>query len=164
MMLITVIAPEITVAYAARQFLAARVLSKDFGFSTTHGFFFWMGGFVSSTGYPVATKKQLAESELGPEFLAGIKKIDAEDIMDKSKGDSLSKGLAMVQGLWFTAQCVARVHQHLTVTELEIREFAVEPPSTTRWLIRHAVPGGYAIWWLFGCLLVMMCIECLLPY
>jgi hypothetical protein len=44
------------------------------------------------------------------------------------------------------------------------REFAVEPPGTTRWLIWHAVPGGYVIWWLFGCLLVMACIECLLPY
>jgi hypothetical protein len=29
-----------------------------------------------------------------------------------------------------------------------IREFAVEPPGATRWLIRHAVPGGYVIWWL----------------
>jgi hypothetical protein len=61
-----------------------------------------MGGFVSSTGYPIATKKQLADPDLGPEFLTGIKNIDAEDIMDKSKGDALSKGLAMVQGLWFT--------------------------------------------------------------
>jgi hypothetical protein len=29
-----------------------------------------------------------------------------------------------------------------------IREFAVEPPGATRWLIRHAVLGGYVIWWL----------------
>jgi hypothetical protein len=28
------------------------------------------------------------------------------------------------------------------------REFAVEPPGATRWLIRHAVLGGYIIWWL----------------
>jgi hypothetical protein len=34
------------------------------------------------------------------------------------------------------------------------REFAVEPPGATSWLIWHAVPGGYVIWWLFGCLLV----------
>jgi hypothetical protein len=46
----------------------------------------------------------------------------------------------------------------------DIREFAVEPPGATRWLIQHAVLGGYVIWWLFGCLLVMVCIECLLPY
>ncbi|KAJ7833064.1 hypothetical protein B0H13DRAFT_2370630 [Mycena leptocephala] len=44
------------------------------------------------------------------------------------------------------------------------REFAVEPPSATRWLIRHAVLGGYVIWWPFSCLLVMAYIKCLLPY
>ncbi|KAJ6528159.1 hypothetical protein B0H19DRAFT_1243162 [Mycena capillaripes] len=31
-----------------------------------------------------------------------------------------------------------------------IRENAVEPPSATRWLIRHAVLGGYVTWWLLG--------------
>jgi hypothetical protein len=94
-----------------------------------------MGGFVSSTGYPIVTKKQLADSELGPEFLAGIKKIDAEDIMDKSKGDALSKGLAMVQGLWFTTQCVARVHQHLAVTELEVATLAFAVVNIFIWLL-----------------------------
>ncbi|KAJ7910778.1 hypothetical protein B0H13DRAFT_2485055 [Mycena leptocephala] len=124
MMLFTVIAPELMVGFAARQFFAASSLSKEFGFSKTHGFFFCMGGFVSSTGYPIATKKQLADPDLGPEFLTGIKNIDTEDIMDKSKGDALSKGLAMVQGLWFTTQCLARVHQHLAVTELEVATLA----------------------------------------
>jgi hypothetical protein len=94
-----------------------------------------MGGFVSSTGYPVVSKKQLADPELGPEFLAGIKNIDAEDIMDKSKGDALSKGLAMVQGLWFTAQCVARVHQHLAVTELEVATLAFAVVNVFIWLL-----------------------------
>ncbi|KAJ7831567.1 hypothetical protein B0H13DRAFT_2679313 [Mycena leptocephala] len=135
MMLIAVIAPEIMVGFAARQFIAARVLSKEFGFSRTHGFFFCMGGFVSSTEYPIVTKKQLADSELGPEFLAAIKKIDAEDIMDKSKGDALSKGLAIVQGLWFTTQCVARVHQHLAVTELEVATLAFAVVNIFIWFL-----------------------------
>ncbi|KAJ7362732.1 hypothetical protein DFH08DRAFT_799751 [Mycena albidolilacea] len=30
------------------------------------------------------------------------------------------------------------------------RAFAVEPPGATGWLVRHAVPGGYVTWWLFG--------------
>ncbi|KAJ7843464.1 hypothetical protein B0H13DRAFT_2412615 [Mycena leptocephala] len=135
MMIIAVIAPEIMVTFAARQFLAARVLSKEFGFSKTHGFFFCMGGFVSSTGYPIVTKKQLEDSELGPEFLAGIKNVEAEDIMDKSKGDVLSKGLAMVQGLWFTTQCVARVHQRLAVTELEVATLAFAVVNLFIWLL-----------------------------
>ncbi|KAJ7831572.1 hypothetical protein B0H13DRAFT_2431501 [Mycena leptocephala] len=135
MMLIAVIAPEIMVGFAARQFVAARSLSKEFSFSKTHGFFFCMGGFVSSTGYPIVTKKQLADSELGPEFLAGIKNVHVEDIMDKSKGDALSKGLAIVQGLWFTAQCLARVHQHLTVTELEVATLAFAVVNIFIWFL-----------------------------
>jgi hypothetical protein len=111
------------------------VSRPEFGFSRTHGLFFCMGGFVSSTGYPVVTKKQLAESELGPKFLASIKNVDAEDIMDKSKGDALSKGLAMVQGLWFTTQCLARVHQHLAVTELEVATLAFAVVNVFIWLL-----------------------------
>ncbi|KAJ7910819.1 hypothetical protein B0H13DRAFT_2272306 [Mycena leptocephala] len=135
MMLIAVIAPEIMVGFAARQFFAARDLSKEFGFSRTHGFFFCMGGFVSSSGYPIVTKKQLADPELGPEFLAGIENVDVEDIMDKSKGDALSKGLALAQGLWFTTQCLARVHQRLAVTELEVATLAFAVVNIFIWLL-----------------------------
>jgi hypothetical protein len=94
-----------------------------------------MGGFVSSSGYPIVTKKQLTDPELGAEFLAGIKNIDTEDIMDKSKGDALSKGLALAQGLWFTTQCVARVHQHLAVTELEVATLAFAVVNVFIWLL-----------------------------
>ncbi|KAJ7831576.1 hypothetical protein B0H13DRAFT_2431531 [Mycena leptocephala] len=135
MMLIAVIAPELMVGFAARQFFAVRELSREFGFSKTHGFFFCMGGFVSSTGYPVVTKKQLGDSELGPELLAGIKNVNAEDIMDKSKGDALSKGLALAQGLWFTIQCLARVHQQLAVTELEVATLAFAVVNVFIWLL-----------------------------
>ncbi|KAJ7910780.1 hypothetical protein B0H13DRAFT_596172 [Mycena leptocephala] len=135
MMLIAVIAPELMVGFAARQFVAARILSREFGFSRTHGFFFCMGGFVSSTGYPVVSKKQLADLDLGPEFLTSIKNVDAEDIMDKSKGDALSKGLAIVQGLWFTAQCLARVHQRLAVTELEVATLAFAVVNVFIWFL-----------------------------
>ncbi|KAJ7910788.1 hypothetical protein B0H13DRAFT_2660854 [Mycena leptocephala] len=135
MMLIAAIAPEIMVAFAARQFFAARALSKEFGFSKTHGFFFCMGGFVSSTGSPLVTKKQLADAETGFEFLIGIKNVDVKDIMDKSKGDALSKGLAMVQGLWFTMQCVSRLHQHLVITELEVATLAFAAVNIFIWLL-----------------------------
>jgi hypothetical protein len=94
-----------------------------------------MGGFVSSTGYPVVSKKQLADLDLGPEFLTSIKNVDAEDIMDKSKGDALSKGLAIVQGLWFTAQCLARVHQRLAVTELEVATLAFAVVNVFIWFL-----------------------------
>ncbi|KAF7356036.1 hypothetical protein MVEN_00933300 [Mycena venus] len=155
MMLIGIIAPELMVGFAARQFLGAQTLLKagspdlellkfgaliqisstEYGFSRTHGYFFCMGGFVSSTGYPIVTKKQLDDPTLGPDFLEGIKKIRVRDIMDKSKGDALSKGVTLVQGLWFATQCLARLHQHLAITELEVATLAFAVVNILIWLL-----------------------------
>jgi hypothetical protein len=55
--------------------------------------------------------------------------------MDKSKGDALSKGLTLAQGLWFTTQCLARVHQHLAVTELEVATLAFAVVNVFIWLL-----------------------------
>ncbi|KAF7356020.1 hypothetical protein MVEN_00931400 [Mycena venus] len=135
MMLIGIIAPELMVGFAVRQFWGVRILAKEYGFSRTHGFFFCMGGFVSSTGYPVVTRKQLEDMEHGPEFLKAIKYVNAEDIADKSKGDALSKGVALAQGLWFTTQCFARLHQRLAITELEFATLAFAVVNILIWLL-----------------------------
>ncbi|KAF7356018.1 hypothetical protein MVEN_00931200 [Mycena venus] len=130
MMLVGIIAPEIMVGFAARQFLEARTLSNG------HMVFsFAWGGFVSSVGYPIVTKRQLRTSPLGPEFLSGIRAVEAADLMDKSKGDVLSKGVALVQGLWFTTQCLARIHQRLSVTELEVATLAFAVVNIFIWLL-----------------------------
>ncbi|KAJ7706538.1 hypothetical protein B0H16DRAFT_686108 [Mycena metata] len=118
MMLVTIIAPELIVGFAARQFLSAREISKEFDVSTTHGFFCTMGGFVSEESHPVSTKKQL------PAYISAIQKIKKADIDNKSKGDTLSKGVAIAQGLWFVTQCLARAFQHLPLTELEVATLA----------------------------------------
>ncbi|KAF7370042.1 hypothetical protein MSAN_00634200 [Mycena sanguinolenta] len=136
MMLIGIIAPEIMVGFAAGQRLEAHELSKDFNFSTTHGMFFCMGGFVSLDGHPIATRGQLEDPVLGPDFQKSIRNINEEDIMDKSKGDALSKGVALLQGMWFILHCVARVPQHLAVTQLEVATLAfavvnITSPSTS---------------------------------
>ncbi|KAK7024768.1 hypothetical protein R3P38DRAFT_3316487 [Favolaschia claudopus] len=132
MMLITIIAPEIVVGFAARQFFAARKLSKEFNLSKTHGFFCCMGGFVSARRFPITTEKQLHESAL---FRDAIRKVDAEDIKDKSKGDALSKGVAVAQLLWFTTQCFARLHQRLAITELEISTLAFVAVNMVVWVL-----------------------------
>ncbi|KAJ7364286.1 hypothetical protein DFH08DRAFT_838860 [Mycena albidolilacea] len=137
MMLIAVLAPELIVAFAARQFLVARRFSKEYEISKTHGFFVSMGGFVDSSGCPVTTKKQLNDLVVGPECLAAIRSIDAEDIMDKSKGDALSKGLALAQGLWFCMQYFGRIHQHLAVTQLEVTTLAFAVVNIFIW----------GLWW-----------------
>jgi hypothetical protein len=42
-----------------------------------------------------------------------IPEISAADIDDRSKGDALSKIIAILQTTWFIAQCVARGQQQI---------------------------------------------------
>ncbi|KAF8193842.1 hypothetical protein K438DRAFT_1719845 [Mycena galopus ATCC 62051] len=139
MMLFGIIAPEVMVGFAARQYFGARELSTEFGFSRTQAFFVCMGGFVSSTGNPIASKEQLRDSV---EFQEVIRNINTEDILDKSKGDALSKSVAVAQGLWFTTQCLARVHQCLAVTELEVATLAFAVVNIFIWLLWWDKPLG----------------------
>ncbi|KAJ6584445.1 hypothetical protein B0H19DRAFT_1105084 [Mycena capillaripes] len=132
-MLVAVVAPELMLGFATRQLLDARWFSREYGVSKTHGFFFAMGGFVSRSGHhSIVTEKQL---QLHPEYLRAIKCIREEDIEDKSKGDVLSKGVVFLQGLWFTAQCLARVHQHIPLTELEVATLAFQFVNIFTWLL-----------------------------
>ncbi|KAJ7704555.1 hypothetical protein B0H17DRAFT_921158, partial [Mycena rosella] len=140
MMLVAVIAPELMVCFAARQFMTARWFSKKFGVSITHGFFLSMGGFVSRIGHTIVTKQQIEDPLLGSEYLSAMKKINIEDIMDKSKGDTLSKGVALLQGLWFTVQCLARVSQHLPITALEVTTLAFAAVNVFIWLLWWGKP------------------------
>jgi hypothetical protein len=151
MMIIAIIAPEVMVGFSVRQALGALILSKgelnkhstsgisclahlEFKFSRTHGFFFGMGGFISSNGYPVATVEQLRDSV---EFQRAIRNVNTADMTEKSKGDTLSKGVALAQGLWFTTQCLARVHQNLAVTKLEVATLGFAVVNIFIW----------ALWW-----------------
>ncbi|KAF7981936.1 hypothetical protein HWV62_30713 [Athelia sp. TMB] len=47
-----------------------------------------------------------------------------EELSDKSKGDVLSKGVAILQTFWFVVQCVARLAEHLPLTNLEVMTLA----------------------------------------
>ena len=42
------------------------------------------------------------------------------EIQDKGKSDWLAKSLVLLQTSWFIMQCIARAHEHLPVTHLEI--------------------------------------------
>lgn len=60
-----------------------------------------------------------------------------EEINDRSKGDSLSKGLVLMQVVWFIIQFIARLAKGLAITRLELAMFA------------FAVMNGfmYLFWW-----------------
>jgi hypothetical protein len=86
-----------------------------------------MGGFelYDSDGerplYPLDLQKI---EELVRNEAIDFPKIAEKEIEDRSKGDILSKGLAVVQTGWFIAQCIARGAEHLAITELEIMTVA----------------------------------------
>ncbi|KAF7369995.1 hypothetical protein MSAN_00629400 [Mycena sanguinolenta] len=117
----------------------------EYKFSSMQAFFFCMGGFVSLTGHPIATKEQLGhpitskeqlgDGDLGSELQEAIRNVDDKEIADRSKGDALSKGVALLQGSWFILQCLARVHQHLAVTQLEVATLAFAVVNIFIWLL-----------------------------
>lgn len=44
----------------------------------------------------------------------------AAELSNESKGDALSKGIAILQTLWFVMQCIARRIEHMPITRLEL--------------------------------------------
>ena len=61
----------------------------------------------------------------------------AEEIDDRSKGDALSKGIALLQITWFIIQLIARRVQGLTITELELTTAALAGLNSVM----------YVFWW-----------------
>ncbi|KAK7450093.1 hypothetical protein VKT23_012975 [Stygiomarasmius scandens] len=53
-----------------------------------------------------------------------IIRVTEEEILDRSKTDTISKVVVVGQTLWFVAQCVARAAEKLPVTNLEIMTLA----------------------------------------
>ena len=64
-------------------------------------------------------------------------RITAAEIKDRSKGDGLSKLIAVLQTSWFILQCIARGSQGLALTELELVTLAVASLNAIT----------FAFWW-----------------
>jgi len=92
----------------------------------SHSFYVVMGAFT------LYDKQEGIFRPVHPQdFRAGIEErtfafptISDDEIKDKSKGDGLSKTIAMVQMLWFSMHLVCRLIKGWAVTELEILTFA----------------------------------------
>lgn len=63
--------------------------------------------------------------ELLEEKRIDLPTITEEEILDRSKGDGLSKVIAIVQAIWFGIQFILRGHQGLLTTEIEWITFAL---------------------------------------
>ncbi|KJA18687.1 hypothetical protein HYPSUDRAFT_205206 [Hypholoma sublateritium FD-334 SS-4] len=131
--------------------------------TTTHGFFVQMGGFVlHKNGTPIQAvsfskswietdpdmREYIFRHEDLPSPSDGIKeliltgaidspKTTKAEIEDRSKGDIISKTVVILQTTWFIAQCIARWSVRIPVTELEIVTLG------------YAMLNGitYALWW-----------------
>ncbi|KAG1836043.1 hypothetical protein DFJ58DRAFT_749954, partial [Suillus subalutaceus] len=152
LMLVAFLAPEFVVAWAVLQFFHARQVAKDFndgvkrakarnccqamlrggstslddGWTLTHGFFACMGGFM------LYVNDELRGSLTPDELLQFVRNGSVErpaiteaEIQDRSKSDTISKWLAILQLLWFIIQLFARYIQKLPVTLLEIDTLSV---------------------------------------
>ncbi|KAG1720385.1 hypothetical protein EDB19DRAFT_1836021 [Suillus lakei] len=190
-MIMMLIAPELIVTWASRQFFSAIAFKKQFndalnaqraeahdrrpdvelstlrgGFAescgsssayptefeeratdifvewtVTHAFFAWMGGFMLYVdGKPRGT---LSPDELLRYIREGSVDmprpiIQKADIDDRSKGDILSKGVAILQLVWFVIQLAARRAQNLPITLLEIDTLAITALTFV----------AYSLWWM----------------
>ncbi|KAI0048991.1 hypothetical protein FA95DRAFT_979005 [Auriscalpium vulgare] len=108
----------------------------DGKWATRHGFFIIMGGFhaydAGKPTHPLSTQdivQLVAAGELIPPT--------EEEIQILGQGDGLSKGLAVLQTLWFVGQCMARLATGLPLTELEVVTLAYT-------MITVAM---YIVWW-----------------
>ncbi|KZP33978.1 hypothetical protein FIBSPDRAFT_924328 [Athelia psychrophila] len=121
--------------------------------TTTHAFFINMGGFHSYRNgnpmFPLAYEDVLARVKSRSLFPPTL-----DELRDNSKGDALSKSIAVFQTLWFVVQCIARHIENRAITNLEIMTLAYtvitvamyaawwNKPLNVRYPIRVLVQGG----------------------
>ncbi|KAF9475084.1 hypothetical protein BDN70DRAFT_958075 [Pholiota conissans] len=114
LMIWTIIAPELIMFWAARQWMGARQVAKRYkerGWTKTHGYFIQMGGFILVDGN---VKKEVLSIEYFNDLC------DRRRYSRPQQGDALSKGLVIIQTTWFITQFVGRILQGLSGTQLEL--------------------------------------------
>ncbi|KAF7984840.1 hypothetical protein HWV62_10787 [Athelia sp. TMB] len=116
--------------------VAERLGKSNEVWKIAYAFFIIMGGyhFYNKNGprYPLSPKVVLELVRRG-HLVAPT----SDELANQSKGDALSKGVAIVQTLWFVMQCIARRIEHLPVTSLEVMTLAYT-------VITVAM---YIVWW-----------------
>ncbi|KZP21845.1 hypothetical protein FIBSPDRAFT_825300, partial [Athelia psychrophila] len=129
---VALIAPEWILAWALRQ----AIVAWNVGWKRSHAFLVTMGGFLfySADGplYPLSPENVIELVRRGH-----LVPPTADEIANQSKGDALSKGVAVAQTLWFVVQCIARRAERLPVTTLEIMTLAYTVMTVAM----------YAAWW-----------------
>ncbi|KAG2104336.1 uncharacterized protein F5147DRAFT_579944 [Suillus discolor] len=154
-MIMALIAPELIVTWAMRQWLSARLVTRqfkesgypnvhpdwkpeDYTWTQTHSFFVLMGGFMLYVDEkPYLTLRHDYILKLIHDKCIDAPTLTANQIYDKSKGNAISKGLVMLQVAWFVMQLITRAIYHLETTQLEV--------GTLAFAVLNFIT--YAVWW-----------------
>ncbi|KAG2149309.1 hypothetical protein DEU56DRAFT_59263 [Suillus clintonianus] len=112
--------------------------SEDYAWTQTHSFFVLMGGFMLYVdGEPYRTLLPDDVLKLIPKGCIDAPTLTAKRIRDKSKGNVISKGLMILQVVWFILQLITRAIYHLETTQLET--------GTLAFAVLNFLT--YAVWW-----------------
>lgn len=113
-------------------------LVLDHGWTSTHGHFAQMGGFILyKDNEPLRTLLPDELAHLSQSDRIEFPQISDLEISDRGKVDSLSKALVIIQISWFVVQCIARRIAGLVITQIELFTLSVVVLSTS----------VYFFWW-----------------
>ncbi|KAG2076125.1 hypothetical protein BDR04DRAFT_1003752 [Suillus decipiens] len=147
-MVMALIAPELIVSWAMRQWLSACQITRQFNelgypivhyaWTDTHSFFVLMGGFMLYVNEePCFTLRPDYILDLIRKECIDAPTLTAKQIQDKSKGNAISQGLVILQVAWFVIQLITRAIYQLETTQLETGTLAFAVLSFLT----------YAVWW-----------------
>jgi hypothetical protein len=130
-LIICAIVPDGLVVNAYTQCRAARKSVRDMKplcpwWTLAHGFYTEMGGYKvcdDETGTQYLFRAEELAWLTGEKAIT-IPQVSTRNIHDRSNADSLAKGIACAQSIWFPAQIVARADQHLPMAPLELATVA----------------------------------------
>ncbi|KAF2267305.1 hypothetical protein CC78DRAFT_457383 [Lojkania enalia] len=146
-MFMGLMAPEIWSMNAIWEIFEARELLKrmrKLGYkhwTLQHSFFADMGGFKLQVGEQTQLQNLTNDATklwwMVKEGHVPVPEISKDELMDRSKEDSLAKAIAVLQAGWLLVQCIARAVQGLPITTLELTTMAFVFCTTI----------SYAAWW-----------------
>ncbi|KAG0695929.1 hypothetical protein DFH29DRAFT_879711 [Suillus ampliporus] len=122
--------------HGSTRLLAAH--TEGYEWTQTHSFFVIMGGFMLYVdGEPYRTLSPDDLLKLLQDKHIDVPTLTAKQISDRSKGNTISKGLVMLQAAWFVLQLISRAVYHLETTLLET--------GTLAFVVLNFIT--YAGWW-----------------
>jgi hypothetical protein len=102
----------------SQKFVITSFVISVYGWTQAHSYFVIMGSFVIFEGDDV--HHVVTAGELGDLLKNREIRITEKEIRYKGRGDVLSKGLVLIQTMWFILQCIAHKVEHLPITKLEL--------------------------------------------